>query len=219
MLIAFAAAVKTRQAFTKWKAVFACFALLALGLALYFYCAIASMTNPPLNWGYPRTVEGFFHLVERGQYERPVPVYEWNRYWQQIRLYRDYVFYDYGWIYLIPAVVPFSMMHRMGSVERRWTPGLLAFFLCTSFFLIALLNPSNDKTSRDMHAVYLAPSFVALAIWTGCGLVVIGTVTARPYERKVSRFMSPEHGPANGEADEKAREEAWKHAKEISKKI
>ncbi len=31
------------------------------------------MSNPPLNWGYPRTVTGFIHAFTRGQYERIHP--------------------------------------------------------------------------------------------------------------------------------------------------
>ena len=34
-----------------------------------FYEPISGMTVPPMQWGYPRTVEGFFHALSRGQYE------------------------------------------------------------------------------------------------------------------------------------------------------
>ena len=40
------------------------------GASFYFYEAIAGMTNPPMEWGYPRTVEGFFHALTRGQYRQ-----------------------------------------------------------------------------------------------------------------------------------------------------
>ena len=30
----------------------------------------SSDQNPPINWGYPRTWEGFMHAITRGQYER-----------------------------------------------------------------------------------------------------------------------------------------------------
>jgi len=48
--------------------------LLLLGLSFYVgYMPVASEQNPPMNWGYPRTVEGFWHAVGRGQYERISP--------------------------------------------------------------------------------------------------------------------------------------------------
>src|SRR5262249_46862828 len=43
------------------------------GASFYFYEAIAGMTNPPMQWGYPRTVDGFFHALSRGQYEKANP--------------------------------------------------------------------------------------------------------------------------------------------------
>ena len=95
-----------------------------------------------------------------------VPVYKWERYWQQIRLYSGIVSTDYGWLYLLPAATPFLFdAHRMRPVERRWLFGLLVLFMCESFFLVALLNPSNDKASRELHTIYFTPSYVILAVF------------------------------------------------------
>lgn len=44
-----------------------------LGLSVYAFMPLASETNPPINWGYPRTWEGFVHAITRGQYEKIVP--------------------------------------------------------------------------------------------------------------------------------------------------
>lgn len=40
------------------------------GCALYFYMPLASSTNPPMNWGFTSTKEGFLHAITRGQYEK-----------------------------------------------------------------------------------------------------------------------------------------------------
>ena len=41
-----------------------------LGVSFYVYMPIVSdLRNPPMNWGYPRTWEGFKHAILRGQYE------------------------------------------------------------------------------------------------------------------------------------------------------
>ncbi len=219
LLLAAALMIATRRIFTRWKAALGCMTLMALGLCLYFYCPIASMTNPPMNWGYPRTVEGFFHLVSRGQYEGIHPTAELDRYWMQIPVYGHYLRHDYGWPYLIPAAVPFLMLHRLRSYERRWMLGLLVALLCESFFLLVLLNPNNDKSTRELFKAYFAPSFLILAVWTGCGLVLLGSIRARPHERTTASFKPSGEHPPNVEAYEKAREAAWKQAKEISKKI
>ncbi|MDX2226895.1 MAG: DUF2723 domain-containing protein, partial [Verrucomicrobiae bacterium] len=39
------------------------------GLIMYGYINLASSTNPPMNWGYGSTRGGFFHAINRGQYE------------------------------------------------------------------------------------------------------------------------------------------------------
>jgi tetratricopeptide (TPR) repeat protein len=55
-----------------------CILLAQLGVAFYLYEPIVSdLRNPPINWAYPRTWEGFIHAITRGQYEKitPSPVF------------------------------------------------------------------------------------------------------------------------------------------------
>ncbi|OVE75160.1 hypothetical protein BVX97_05595 [bacterium E08(2017)] len=55
--------------------------LVQLGLAFYIYMPIVSdLRNPPMNWGYPRTWQGFKHALSRGQYAalNPIPVFSQN---------------------------------------------------------------------------------------------------------------------------------------------
>ena len=46
--------------------------LIALGLVAYVYLPVASLTNPPMNWGYARDPDGFFYVVNRTQYHGPL---------------------------------------------------------------------------------------------------------------------------------------------------
>ena len=59
-----------RKLLTEWKRVLILAGMAALGLSFYAYLPFASEQNPPMNWGYPRTPEGFLHAVSRGQYEK-----------------------------------------------------------------------------------------------------------------------------------------------------
>lgn len=43
--------------------------IVVIGLLPYAYMPIASATNPPMNWGYTRTPEGFFYSFNRSQYK------------------------------------------------------------------------------------------------------------------------------------------------------
>ena len=51
----------------------AIFLLTGLGLGAYVYLPLASETNPPMNWGYARTWEGFIHAITRAQYAKIDP--------------------------------------------------------------------------------------------------------------------------------------------------
>lgn len=55
------------------KTVALCVLALEVGLAFYGFMPFASETNPPMNWAYPRTWEGFKHAITRGQYEKLSP--------------------------------------------------------------------------------------------------------------------------------------------------
>src|SRR5437763_58163 len=57
----------------EWLVTFGCGLLWFVGAGFYLYMALAGMTNPPMQWGYPRTVEGFMHALTRGQYEKTNP--------------------------------------------------------------------------------------------------------------------------------------------------
>ncbi len=59
-----------RKLMTEWKRVLILAGMAALGLSFYAYLPFSSEQNPPMNWGYPRTMEGFIHAVSRGQYEK-----------------------------------------------------------------------------------------------------------------------------------------------------
>ena len=55
--------IKPRQALL-YTGLFLC------GCAFYLYMPIAASTNPPMNWGFASTKEGFLHAITRGQYEK-----------------------------------------------------------------------------------------------------------------------------------------------------
>src|SRR6185436_4337385 len=76
-LVAIGAFVKfayaTRKLGLEWLVVIICGFCWIVGASFYFYMPLAGMTNPPMEWGYPRTVEGFIHAFTRGQYEKTIP--------------------------------------------------------------------------------------------------------------------------------------------------
>jgi len=170
----------TRGVFTEWRALLGLGTMFALGLSLYLYLPFTSMTNPPMNWGYPRTVPGFVHVLTRGQYERIQPTDSLARFGEQLRAYGGIAVTEFGWPYLVAALIPFCFLRRMRAQERKWIAGLSAVFVCLTLLLLVGLNPSPDRSALDLVKVFFSASFVVLAIWAGYGLTLLGSLVAKP---------------------------------------
>jgi hypothetical protein len=162
--------VKTKGLLTKAPTVLACLALFVGGLSPYLYVPVASMSNPPLNWGYARTVEGFFHTINRGQYGCIHPADSLSHYFEQLWMYLMVTGKEFGWIYFPFAVLPFVLFRTIGGCQRRWCLSLMAIFVCLCPLMVALLNPGLDNQSREINKVFFSASYVVLAIWTGLGM-------------------------------------------------
>ena len=145
-----------------------------LGVSFYAYMPIVSdIRNPPMNWGYPRTWEGFKHAIQRGQYEAigfQIPKFEVIlNYFEDVRVQ----FTDL----LIPfALVPFAAGHWIVKKENRkafwqWMIPALVCFLLMSFLLIALANVKGDLQDGFIQKVKFISSHAMLALWIGYGLV------------------------------------------------
>jgi Tfp pilus assembly protein PilF len=57
-----------RKRLTHWRMGMWVLLGVILGLSPYSYMPLASETNPPMNWGFTSTKEGFFYSVNRSQY-------------------------------------------------------------------------------------------------------------------------------------------------------
>ena len=154
----------------------------ALGAAFYLFMPFSSMTNPPLNWGYPRTWLGFTHAFSRGQYAQTNPTTSFGKFIDQIFMYWEGAFDEFNASFLLLVILPFAFLFRMRNRERGWMVGTLATYLCLAVLLMVLLNPENDKHGRDMTRVFFAASHVMLAMWLGFGIALFGAAVARRYK-------------------------------------
>ena len=170
---------KTRRFLTEWKAVLSMAVMFLLGLLFYFYLPIASMTNPPVNWGYARTTEGFWHVLSRGQWEKIYPTQSFSQLFEQLGNIGDFAVHNLGWAYTLAASIPIFFLHRMSPQNRRWLFGTLAIYLCLSILVLVVLNPPTDKGAREVVAPYFTASHLMLSVWAGYGLILLGTVLAR----------------------------------------
>jgi len=175
--------LRTKDFGREWLAALASGGAWAVGAAFYLYMPIASMSNPPLNWAYPRIVSGFFHALTRGQYERIHPTEKLSTFVHQIWMYLQGAVDEFNLAYLLLALVPFFFWKRMQKRERAWLIGLAAVYLCLSIFLLILLNPGTDRQARDLNKVFFTASHVMIAMGVGYGLTFISGMLLVNYER------------------------------------
>jgi len=60
--------VLVRRKLTEWRQGLLLVVAVVVGLSPYYYMRFASSTNPPMNWSYCSTPEGFFYAINRSQY-------------------------------------------------------------------------------------------------------------------------------------------------------
>ncbi len=168
-----------------------------LGAAFYLYMPITSATNPPLNWGYPRTWDGFIHAFTRGQYEKTNPSLEAGRIFDQVLMLFEGAVEEFNLVYLLIALVPFLFWPRLRKTEKGWMVGLVAIYACLAFILLWLLNPNPDRTSRELSKVFFTASHVIIAMGFGYGLALIAGVIALEYAA-VRRWLMISSSVAGG---------------------
>jgi hypothetical protein len=193
---------KTKMFSREWLVTLACGGTWSLGTAFYLYMAVAGMTCPPMQWGYPRTVEGFFHAFTRGQYEKIHPtsgsgdniveqtVSFVTTYAKQMWIYLDGLREEFSLVFLLIALVMFLFYRAMQKRERAWTIGVTAIFLTLGPFLLVLLNPPADRQAKELIRVFFTASHVLIAMGVGYGMTLIAASMATQYERYRNWFWA-----------------------------
>ena len=94
------------------------------------------MTNPPLNWGYPRTETGFWHAFTRGQYDKTNPSNPFSfRFFEQLAMLITGAIEEFNLINLIIGLLPFVFYKRMLKRDRAWLVGPCVTVVEGSFYL------------------------------------------------------------------------------------
>jgi len=168
---------RTSSFFSEWKTTAICGILFCAGISACFLLPIFSMTNPPVNWAYPRTVQGFFHTLSRGQFESLYPTASFSQFGAQWKIYLQITATDLGVFYLLAAAVPFFCSRTIPLPARRWLFGLLTVWLVMTSLMLGALN--LDPLAAVLVKPYFAASHLILAVFSGCGLMLVATFSAR----------------------------------------
>lgn len=179
-----------------WRKAIACGIAFMMGAAFYLYMPLASMSNPPLNWGYPRTVGGFIHAFTRGQYEKIRPtsgtgdnLIEQTASW--VATYSKQVQYiliegpveEFSLGYLVIGLIPLLFFRRLQPRERAWLLGLVAFYIVLGPFLLELFNPAPDRQSISLNKPFFIASHAIIAMAIGYGITLVVASLLTNYQR------------------------------------
>ncbi len=162
-----------------------------LGVSFYVYMPIVSdLRNPPMNWGYPRTWEGFKHALMRAQYEAiGVPSFHsvsefFSFVGKQMMHYLGDVRVQFTDLLLFFVPVAFVSGHWVVSARHRktfwqWMGAAAACFMMMSLLLILLANVKGDIQDGFIQKVKFISSHAMIALWIGYGLVFAGALALK----------------------------------------
>ncbi len=164
----------------------------ALGLSVYLYLPLVSdLLNPAMNWGYPRTWEGFCRVLSREQYEAIVPVGEWTLLGRQVMDYLADLRTQFSLAVITLATVGTGALALRAKRKeaRLWLGSTGLFFGVMSVVLIALANPTGDLQDAFIQKVKFISSYGIFALWIGYGLMGVALLAVRWMPQK-ARLVS-----------------------------
>jgi tetratricopeptide (TPR) repeat protein len=179
-------AVQTKGMFSEWKAVGWMGVLWVLGVSFYLYEPVSGMTVPPMQWGYPRTVEGFFHALSRGQYETATGLNIFqnpSRFAFQLGYIIQGLADSFSWVYMFVGLLPFLFIMKMHKRERSWIIGLTSIYFCLSVLLVILLDVTPDRSTSELNKVFFTASHALFALMIGYGLTLMSAYMATHYQK------------------------------------
>jgi len=173
------------EGWLSWRRALICTAAFLIGVGFYAYMPIAAATNPPMNWGFTNTREGFLHHITRGQYERiHLANLLGHDFLIQIKLQVSALLNQYSWPIAIFGLLPVAVLavqwNKLGSRAKSWLVFVLAAFFTALIGLLLVINPGVDKQQQEINIKFFAPAHGFFAMLVGYGIaLIIALVVAR----------------------------------------
>jgi tetratricopeptide (TPR) repeat protein len=163
-----------------------------LGVAFYAYMPLVSDLRKPLpmNWGYPRTWEGFKHAITRGQYEKIKPANVFSRdFVRQIGEYFADLRVQFTMLTFPLGFLPFTVWQTKGK-KRNYVALYLAIALSLLAIILALFGKFVLNSPAALTRTYKALLLGVIAL-LGTGVMAIFVSQARElFYRFVGRTQS-----------------------------
>jgi tetratricopeptide (TPR) repeat protein len=180
-----------------WRArrAFAIAGLFLLGVSFYAYMPLAAATNPPMNWGYAATAEGFLHAIGRGQYEQMHTANLFSaEFFLKFYLFGRGLIGQYSvpliLVALVGLVVFVTTWRQWESTARSWTVFVWAAFVATSLGLLTVINPKLDRQEQEIVIKFFAPAHGFYAMLIGYGIAFLIALMAWKAPGQVSGTLA-----------------------------
>jgi len=174
------------------------FLMVQLGVSFYAYMPIVSdLRNPPMNWAYPRTWEGFIHAITRGQYERLEPTDVLSRtFVEQMASYLVDLRMQFTLLVAPLAILPFSIW-SMKIRSNRVQMLHVAIILCLPAIAVAMAHKfflgQSAVGAENLYKVL----FLGAVILQGLGILAI-------FENQIRELILKLRGTAGASVTERA---------------
>jgi hypothetical protein len=136
----------------------------AIGLSIYLILPLRALTNPPVNWGNPITLERLWWLVSGELYQSYYLQPQMAEIGGRIQVWASLLVQQFGWFGMLAGIFALVLLFKP---TRLYLSTLWIGFAYTSFALV--------YSSDDSH-LYLIPAYLSFAVWIGLG---IGSVLGR----------------------------------------
>ncbi len=153
--------------------------LVELGVAFYALMPIVSdLRNPPINWGYPRTWEGFKHAITRGQYEKIKPTDIFSEHFiHQIGAYLS----DLRGQFTLPVTLLGFLPFTIWSI-KVFGKKINAMYVAIAVSLFASVMVIIEKvifhsTESVMTFAYKLPAAIVILIMLVGGIAILVNIT------------------------------------------
>ena len=192
--------VVIRRKLTEWRQGLLLVVAVVLGLLPYAYMPFASSTNPPMNWSYCSTPEGFFYAINRSQYwgtladqlqgtvgklvgvpaaekqkgpkapDEETPMQSFAGY---CKVFWKVLAKNVSPIPILAVVASLVLFWRLPREQRIWFY-LLVIGFCLSAFLQPLsYNNGYDNAGWDMQYQYQSLGYGFFVMLAGLGLALL----------------------------------------------
>jgi Protein of unknown function (DUF2723) len=129
-----------------------------IGLLVYLTLPLRALSHPPVNWGNPVTLDGFFWLVSGKLYQGLLLNLSFSSILQRAQTVVSLLLEQFGIIGLTVGLIGLIIYFRPTCLNYY----MIWIVVASSIFAVGYATPDSF--------LYLIPAFLCFAIWIGIGL-------------------------------------------------